>query len=688
MPIGDLLKSIEGLSSIEGLRCFPRDSDSASDLESNSSDEDYFTRPQMSDDDSFVTAPEQAEKDEPSAKPVMRPKPIAINDLSIGNSILGGHLYGFANQSHLASVEGYEGDDEYNDKYNDEDLQESGEDYGDKMEAYLERGSISDTTAAGTPAALSAWSASNGHREDSIRSDSESYVLSEWITVQDLDSMHQDSIEDNQTRRTVITLTHSSSGKVHIHVRRDINTASRVQNTTPEVQNTTPQMQNEGLKDQMSLRNPWRTMARFRSPATREGVRSGSRFPLECLPAELLLIVAEFLPIESAACLALACKATYSALGTSSFKMPKANRWNFLLLIEDQRPNSYACCVCLKLHRTAHGCFDVRPKCILQRRQDTSLPRCITSGLVKLTGRKYMEDPQACQEYLSWATMAGKKTTRYIKLSTHVISRMISGNFLLRTETYVHPFHNGNLTARSLMELDYMLQYDNGHMIQRLPPLCFHQNWSKYLTNLTLLKDCVETTTCTGEDTYHLHKPKCYTNQQVSETGENGIFFPINACFLFHDQPCQSCKPGPDEICGGEIQGCSKCCTDFSVSAREVAGAGLCLVLSSWKDIGGIAPGEDAKWDNFVNSCVELSWNHIDNPKGMRKESEVGRVYMAYENVAEDEDGHSLRYRPQPDWKMARDLTRRVEKRRRRGSSITDTSARTVSEDDDEDGSW
>ncbi|KAI3391131.1 hypothetical protein diail_7916 [Diaporthe ilicicola] len=246
---------------------------------------------------------------------------------------------------------------------------------------------------------------------------------------------------------------------------------------------TTSAMDNETLKDQLNMRNPWRTLAQLRKLEKHAGSCSHPQFRLDLLPAELLPGVAEHLPIESAACLALVCKATYSALESSSFQMPKPDRSNFLLLIEQQRQSSFACCLCLMLHSSMrlHVTLDKTRKRYDPRHvQSTLMPKPITSGLVKLIARKYLEDPGIFQEYLSWATMPAKKTTRYMKLSTHVITRMVNGNLLLRTETYIHPFHNGKLAERSLMELEYLLRLGTYGFSHKFPVLCAHQKWKSH----------------------------------------------------------------------------------------------------------------------------------------------------------------------------------------------------------------
>lgn len=451
--------------------------------------------------------------------------------------------------------------------------------------------------------------------------------------------------------------------------------------TTPEV--------NDSLIQQRDTRNPWRTLARFRNPIKDEDLSLFRQFPILSMPAELLLIVAEHLPIESVACLALACKTTYKALGNRSFRMPKANLWNFLLLIEHERQNSFACSRCLKLHRPQKDRFLSLRRHRGIHEMDTVLPHTITPGVVKVIGRKYFEDPRVFQEHLSWVTTAMKKTTRYMKLSVHVIPRMVDGSLLLRTETYMHPFHKGILTERSVMEMAYELRARSLWHGQ-IPPLCSHEQWGDQIPNLSALLEPVKPTQCTSirhdqhDDTESAHARTCYSNEPLQTRSHGHLVSPIRGCALIHKQPCRACKRYPGDIYGGNIRGCRKCTTDFAVSACEVQGVGYCVVLSSWKDLGGVAPGEAAKWDTHVRSDqVTRIWGDLNNK--CRPQRAVGRIYRAFENVPNGVPGTVKRYRPRPDSKMVRDLTRKVKKQTYlEEENTTDTELDTESEQDGE----
>lgn len=473
----------------------------------------------------------------------------------------------------------------------------------------------------------------------------------------------------------------------------DTDSQATDEGSTSEIMTTrdTAMVQDAGLESQLIKYNPWRTLDKYRNPLKQEDLSLYSRFPILCMPAELLLMVAENLPIESAACLALACRTTYRALGTSWFKMPKANLWNFLLLIEPERLNSFACARCLKLHRPPNFFSEYHwNRCKVPRVLVTNLPDTISPGLVKMIGRKYFEDPRACQEYLSWVTMAAKKTTRHIKIATHVIPRMLDGSLLLRTETYIQPFRNGNLTERSLMEMVFHIAVRCKYFHTQVPRLCEHQKWEFYLPNLAALRESIKPNRCTDciyanshvPDNHRPHFPSCYASQRMFNPTRRAIRAPVIACALIHEQPCDSCILRCEDRYDGEIKGCKKCATDFCISAREVPGVGTCVVLTSWKDIGGTGPGQADNWDRHLRSRRLLYGETEDD---FRSDRQVGQIYQAFQNIPGGKAGRAKLYRPQTDSKMVRDLTRRVHKfaSRRRGDETTDTEAGTESERDE-----
>lgn len=199
-----------------------------------------------------------------------------------------------------------------------------------------------------------------------------------------------------------------------------------------------------------------------------------------------------------------------------------------------------------------------------------------------MIGRKWFEDRRACEEYLSWAIMRQKKTTRHIKLATHAVPRMLNGRLVLRTETYIHAYFDGHLTRRTLFELASHVGASSWMCCSpKIPRLCGHEDWASHLTNLITLKDDVKPTQCPpGQQTHPWHSPRCYTNETITKS-RHGDESPIELCDLIHEQPCRNWTlrmptsedrklesrrtfaPKLEHTYSGSVMGCRKCSTDF-----------------------------------------------------------------------------------------------------------------------------
>lgn len=429
---------------------------------------------------------------------------------------------------------------------------------------------------------------------------------------------------------------------------------------------------NEALSEQLKKRNPWRTLERY-YPRQGNATDAAPCFPILRLPIELLCMVANNLPPESAASLALSSKQTYMSLGMKYLKFAdNSSLWQFLLLIEPERQASFACCVCLKLHRPSISQRMGVSKCtkLWKKRENARFPASITSGLVKMIGRKHLEDPRVCQEYLSWAAKSTKITTRHMKVAQHVIPRMVDGNLLIKTETYVAPCRNGRLTHRSLYELLRLLEHP-WHDNDKLYDICAHRSWeneigiSKQLRKYVhgpLANKCVRRACSTG-----FHYRKCYGNDVVSGKLSHEML-PLIMQWLLNSQ--HSSLPSSKTSAGQKVHRCNQCVTDYSIAVRDVAGVGRCMVFTTWKDLGGVRPGEADKWDTFYSAGRPLDAflprAKPDRPD--RQPPSVPRTYLTYQDV---EVQYSIfrtintvyHYRPEPDQKMIRDLTRRPKRR-------------------------
>lgn len=431
-------------------------------------------------------------------------------------------------------------------------------------------------------------------------------------------------------------------------------------------------VENEPLSRQLEKRNPWRTLARYH-PRHNETTPAGPFFPIYRLPHELLHMVAKRLSPESAACFALSSKRMYIVLGSQYWKMPTKNSlWKLLLMLEPERQASFACGVCLKLHRPTFGRFDDRFACTSIKCTVTSysMPDSITPSLVRLIGRKYLEDPRSCQEYLTWAFMTRRMTTEYIKVAKQVAPRMVDGNLLVKTETYIHPFHKGQLTHRSLLELVNRAQ-EWTCFSSDLDAICAHHTWERkvtitkqlgeYLMKAKAATNC-ETSRCLGGlGTRGYHRPECYDDRVIPDNLKRRTIPQELVCLLKHDLSCDKAHSP-----GGKVSRCKTCPTNFDISACDVPDVERCVVFTTWKDFGGVRPGQTDKWDLFTT-------NPWGSGIGLRRNQSLSgwqrtwmpEAYLRFEGikVLDDNDLDGIGsdcvpcYEPKPDRMMIRDLS-------------------------------
>ncbi|KAK7732510.1 hypothetical protein SLS53_008395 [Cytospora paraplurivora] len=432
-------------------------------------------------------------------------------------------------------------------------------------------------------------------------------------------------------------------------------------------------LENEPLSKQLETRNPWRTLARYH-PRHNEATPAGPGFPIYRLPHELLHWVAKHLRPESAACFALSSKRMYMALGNQYCKMPtKDSLWKLLLMLEPERQASFACGVCLKLHRPSFGHLHESYDCddIDWDINRKNIPGPLTPGLVKLIGRKYLENPRSYQEYLNWAFMTRKMSTQYIRGAYHVTPRMVAGNLLIKTETYIHPFHNGQLTHRSLHALIDLTQSWRRYPID-LERICLHQSWARNISSTKQLEDyllreeaainCQKSRCLRGPGARHGHHPTCYDNGVIPNNLERGTIPRDIECLLKHDLSCDKAHSP-----GGKVSQCRDCTTNFTISACDVPSIGRCIVFTTWKDLGGVGPGQAEKWDHFTGRFWQWDYPLHKEPEIVHsyRPPSLPHSYLASDgfktlgegNIDSIGNGYVPRYRPIPDWRIIRDLS-------------------------------
>ncbi|KAK3685316.1 hypothetical protein B0T22DRAFT_214561 [Podospora appendiculata] len=371
---------------------------------------------------------------------------------------------------------------------------------------------------------------------------------------------------------------------------------------------------------------------------------SPSSFPLAFLPADIIHHMASLMPQESAAALALTSKAMYSIIGLKIFMaMDRQALWRLLLLLERDSDLVVACGHCLRLHSpfiqpgNSLGGTKSRPECC-DKYSDT--PFVMNPAMCRLLAKRYIRH-KPYGNLITAAVRNSKCILSDFKCFTTRDMRFVDGNLLLRTQSFFAPLNiNGDITGRSVFIFH--------HMLRSKLQLCRHHSWTSFcgldLRNRDYTAFETDDRFATSHDTAHHeyygraedhHPEACYRKGLVPRDVFKGALQPHLKCALLHPQPCRSNKACLEATGGprqrvGRVQSCKKCWTDFSVSAQDVGGVGRVMVLTTWKDIGGLGPGGSAKWF----SHHEVFPKNLDPFASLepRKRKREGLIYKAWEN--------------------------------------------------------
>ena len=166
------------------------------------------------------------------------------------------------------------------------------------------------------------------------------------------------------------------------------------------------------------------------------------------LPPELIVNIANFLPLESAASLSICCRSTFSAIGTQCLEALRdkpSDCYNFLTLLESQLHSYVLCYYCEKLHsitkahRHVKSCYSLSSKNYL---------RCWTSHheleteyfihsdfsftVFQMTV-KYHRLGNDCSELLNLLSMKATTYLHYGYVERRAVSaKIVSGSLFLR----------------------------------------------------------------------------------------------------------------------------------------------------------------------------------------------------------------------------------------------------------------
>ncbi|EOO00518.1 hypothetical protein UCRPA7_3985 [Phaeoacremonium minimum UCRPA7] len=384
--------------------------------------------------------------------------------------------------------------------------------------------------------------------------------------------------------------------------------------------------------------NPWKFLELYKRPYYEINDASPSHshssefsqdvFQLMQLPRELLCCIAKVLPPESAAAFAIVNKVLYGTLGPRVLQLRGYNLWRLLVLLERDMVFFIACPNCLKLHSPAIKYTDDDPASCEVSAVELALPHKVKHSTVRAVAKAYLQN-RNYGEFLTYVNYSLKNFEEHRQSIQTVSSRMIRGNLLLQNQIIIRPRKANTETMRSMWELDQFLgSFWNGRSI------CQHKSWKQSRPKLCVedmnkLADQHDSAHHVQTEWHKLHHVgKCFSDKDIRATlNKEDLTSAVSGGLLaaLFNKKLSSVF--------GRVKGCTECFTDYTVTPVDIEGAGRCLVLTVWKDLGGIGPGQDTKWETHLEMSGHEERLHANIRMGgdAVRAADIGEIYCAWE---------------------------------------------------------
>lgn len=412
---------------------------------------------------------------------------------------------------------------------------------------------------------------------------------------------------------------HQSPKMVSIH---DISQAER-------------ELGNEGILEHTF--NPWFNVNNLAQPHQAQSQASDELFhtwpQFGRLPLDLVPYIAAFLPKESAAALAVTNKTMHIIIGQRVLDgLNEVEKWKLILLLERDTEIMMACSQCNKLHAPISSASNMGrssvwgdgPRCATENMtRYVHLPRGVSPVVCRLLAKRYLRQ----QPYTDILSIAGKSaflTLPDFKLSSTTSLRLVNGNLLLRNQIFIVTLTMGTKSAsgravyafsnlmrrettaagdfrccRHLGWNDLGLEFPTGSTDENAPiRRISHKQFGKIEAFATAHREEHHTRALSWDR--ETHPVECYGREPVEEKAFKKALGPSMRCALLHEQPCVTCKAvGTVNL----VHSCPECYTDACVSAQDVEGIGRVMVLTTWKDVGGVRKSDNG---------LEKWWSHCE----------------------------------------------------------------------------
>lgn len=223
------------------------------------------------------------------------------------------------------------------------------------------------------------------------------------------------------------------------------------------------------IKDLGQLPNPWDHLPTESAtkPATPPWLSEHSLgftnyFRLLRLPNELIRTIADLLPAESTASLALVNRFLKTLLGPRALELKNSrdndddddahSKFEFLKLLERECRYLIACPFCLILHFPNAPCLRNPLETPTLRGLAMSLPKSLNYVMIRAVARHHVrggDDTKAIPELLGLISTTKVLRRPDVRAIHTLLYRFIRGNLFLRTQTVMAPFCGGDVTSHS-----------------------------------------------------------------------------------------------------------------------------------------------------------------------------------------------------------------------------------------------
>lgn len=312
-------------------------------------------------------------------------------------------------------------------------------------------------------------------------------------------------------------------------------------------------------------------------------------FPLQKLPPELILTVAEFLPFESRAAFALTTRHIHGVVGRL-LREPTASpgileTFRVIRLLERDHDDMVACPSCYVLHSPEKQCFihemhvDVLGVPEFFHKLPSSLNYNVIRSIAQQRIRDQADRTDACASLLRLLQQSDTIAFTAVKAIASSLAMFVgNGNLVLRTQVLVCPATQKYFTPNSIRFLKDCLQEKCFHLCPHYEPndLIGRSGfiWGEWGWRLGWKAEDHERWALRRGDRAF----DCPAGD-IQETNLDRNLHPALQMILQQPET-------------GYFGRCDMCATEFGITLQDVPSVGPSFCMTVWKDLGGPCNGD------------------------------------------------------------------------------------------------